>query len=216
MSFEVTSISRIMDEVTTVVTIQPLPSSPAYQIAIAMERSSDTDPEIPNHTSSSSLSDGTALPQQQTPIQPPAQEVTASRDNAKSHVPNAKQPTEFELFIKDSFGKLGLHDKSPSTECARPKATRGESSKQEEMKRDLARRRLKCLFPISESDDDHEQEGINANLESLSNATKRLKGLAVTTGEEICIYPSICRPTQKGDPVDEQVVLNRARLDRIR
>lgn len=205
-----------MDEVTTVATIQVSASSPTCQITIAIDRSSDTHPELQNGTSSSLPSNETTPSQQQTPTQSSSQEVIVSRDTAELHDANAEQPTEFELFIKESFEKLSLYERNPFAEFPSRKATRDEAAKQEEAKCNLARRRMKYLFRMPKTDDDDEQEEIDANLETLSNATERLKGLAVATGEEICIYPSICKPAQKGDPVDKHIVLNRARLDRIR
>jgi hypothetical protein len=79
---------------------------------------------------------------------------------------------------------------------------------------DLAER-AKYQFEADSEDDELENE-IDTNLDALSGAAGRLNLLARATGEEVDAQNRhIDRINQKTDKVDDQIAMNRARLDRI-
>lgn len=57
---------------------------------------------------------------------------------------------------------------------------------------------------------------IDSNLDQLHGAAKRLNNLGKAMGTELDAQKkTIDRVTEKTDRVDDQIVMNRARLDRI-
>ncbi|KAK7726017.1 Protein transport protein S9 plasma membrane t-SNARE [Botryosphaeria dothidea] len=69
----------------------------------------------------------------------------------------------------------------------------------------------------ADSDDDEMENEIDANLDALHGAAGRLKGLAGAMGKEVDEQNRhISRITDKTDRVDDQIAMNRARLDRIK
>jgi hypothetical protein len=75
--------------------------------------------------------------------------------------------------------------------------------------------RAKYQFEADSEDDEMENE-IDSNLDALSGATSRLNMLARVTGQEVDEQNKLIdRITQKSDKVDDQIAVNRARLDRI-
>ncbi|GME64678.1 Transporter sec9 [Neofusicoccum parvum] len=76
--------------------------------------------------------------------------------------------------------------------------------------------RSKYQFEADSEDDEMENE-IDANLDALHGAAGRLKGLASAMGTEVDQQNKhIARITDKTDRVDDQIAMNRARLDRIK
>ncbi|OCK88475.1 uncharacterized protein K441DRAFT_588453 [Cenococcum geophilum 1.58] len=76
--------------------------------------------------------------------------------------------------------------------------------------------RAKYQFEADSEDDEMENE-IDANLDALHGAAKRLNGLGRAMGQEVDEQNKhIDRITGKTDKVDDQIAMNRARLDRIR
>ncbi|KAL1651328.1 Protein transport protein S9 plasma membrane t-SNARE [Diplodia intermedia] len=76
--------------------------------------------------------------------------------------------------------------------------------------------RSKYQFEADSEDDDMEDE-IDSNLDALHGAAGRLKNLASAMGTEVDTQNQhISRITNKTDRVDEQIVMNRSRLDRIK
>ncbi|KAK0661053.1 Protein transport protein SEC9 [Lasiodiplodia hormozganensis] len=76
--------------------------------------------------------------------------------------------------------------------------------------------RSKYQFEADSEDDEMENE-IDSNLDALHGAAGRLKGLAAAMGNEVDQQNKhIARITDKTDRVDEQIVMNRSRLDRIK
>lgn len=75
--------------------------------------------------------------------------------------------------------------------------------------------RSKYQFEADSEDDEMENE-IDANLDALSGAAGRLNLLARATGQEVDEQNKhIDRIISKSDRVDDQIAMNRARLDRI-
>ncbi len=75
--------------------------------------------------------------------------------------------------------------------------------------------RAKDQFEADSEDDDMENE-IDNNLDQLHGAAKRLNALGRAMGDEVDTQNKhIDRIIGKTDKVDEQIVMNRARLDRI-
>ena len=75
--------------------------------------------------------------------------------------------------------------------------------------------RSKFQFEAYSEDDEMENE-IDANLDALHGAAGRLKGLAGAMGKEVDEQNRhIARITDKTDKVDDQIAMNRARLERI-
>ncbi|EKG22292.1 hypothetical protein MPH_00359 [Macrophomina phaseolina MS6] len=69
----------------------------------------------------------------------------------------------------------------------------------------------------ADSDDDEMENEIDANLDALHGAAGRLKNLAGAMGKEVDEQNRhIARITDKTDRVDDQIAMNRARLDRIK
>jgi len=76
--------------------------------------------------------------------------------------------------------------------------------------------RAKYQFEADSEDDEMENE-IDANLDALHGAAKRLNHLGRAMGEEVDTQNKhIERITHKTDKVDDQIAMNRARLDRIK
>ncbi|KAL8774776.1 MAG: hypothetical protein Q9209_000715 [Squamulea sp. 1 TL-2023] len=76
--------------------------------------------------------------------------------------------------------------------------------------------RAKYQFEADEEDDEMENE-IDANLTALSGAATRLNGLARATGEALEEdNKHLERINAKSTKVDDQIAMNRARLDRFR
>ncbi|KAL8936983.1 MAG: hypothetical protein Q9211_003917 [Gyalolechia sp. 1 TL-2023] len=76
--------------------------------------------------------------------------------------------------------------------------------------------RAKYQFEADEDDDEMENE-IDANLTALSGAASRLNGLARATGQALEEdNRHLDRINAKGTKVDDQIAMNRARLDRFR
>ncbi|KAL8812067.1 MAG: hypothetical protein Q9223_005787 [Gallowayella weberi] len=76
--------------------------------------------------------------------------------------------------------------------------------------------RAKYQFEADEEDDEMENE-IDANLTALSGAATRLNGLARATGEALEEdNKHLERINAKGTKVDDQIAMNRARLDRFK
>jgi len=75
--------------------------------------------------------------------------------------------------------------------------------------------RSKYQFEADSEDDEMENE-IDSNLDALGGAAGRLHALARATGQEVDEQNKhIDRIIQKSDKVDDQIAMNRARLDRI-
>lgn len=75
--------------------------------------------------------------------------------------------------------------------------------------------RAKYQFEADSEDDEMESE-IERNMEALHGAAGRLNQLAQATGKEVDEQNKhIDRIIEKSDRVDDQIVMNRARLDRI-
>ncbi|KAI9813077.1 MAG: Protein transport protein S9 plasma membrane t-SNARE [Pycnora praestabilis] len=75
--------------------------------------------------------------------------------------------------------------------------------------------RAKYQFEADSEDDEMENE-IDGNLDALSGAAGRLNALARATGKEVDEQNThIERINLKSDRVDDQIAMNRARLDRI-
>lgn len=75
--------------------------------------------------------------------------------------------------------------------------------------------RAKYQFEADSEDDEMENE-IDHNLDQLHGAAKRLNMLGRAMGQEVDSQNAhIERITQKTDKVDDQIAMNRARLDRI-
>ncbi|KAF2146833.1 uncharacterized protein K452DRAFT_283038 [Aplosporella prunicola CBS 121167] len=76
--------------------------------------------------------------------------------------------------------------------------------------------RSKFQFEADSEDDEMENE-IDANLDALHGAAGRLKGLAGAMGTEVDEQNRhITRITDKTDKVDDQIAMNRSRLERIK
>ncbi|KAG0650741.1 transport sec9 [Hyphodiscus hymeniophilus] len=76
--------------------------------------------------------------------------------------------------------------------------------------------RSKFQFEADSEDDEMENE-IDSNMDALGHAAGRLHALAQATGREVDDQNiHIDRIIQKSDRVDDQIAMNRARLDRIR
>ncbi|KAK4698122.1 protein transport protein SEC9, partial [Lecanoromycetidae sp. Uapishka_2] len=76
--------------------------------------------------------------------------------------------------------------------------------------------RAKYQFEADSEDDEMENE-IDSNLDALGGAASRLNGLARATGKEVEEQNAhLIRINQKSTAVDDQIAMNRARLDRIR
>lgn len=75
--------------------------------------------------------------------------------------------------------------------------------------------RSKYQFEADDSDDEKEKE-IDANLNQLGAVTGRLKGLAMSTSEEVDRQNrQIGKITQKSDRVDDRIVLTHGRIKKI-
>lgn len=76
--------------------------------------------------------------------------------------------------------------------------------------------RAKYQFEADSEDEEMENE-IDNNLDLLGGAASRLNQLARATGQEVDVQNGhIDRIIQKSDRVDDQIAMNRARLDRIK
>ncbi|KAL0637269.1 Protein transport protein S9 plasma membrane t-SNARE [Maublancomyces gigas] len=76
--------------------------------------------------------------------------------------------------------------------------------------------RARFQFEADESDDEMERQ-IGTNLESIADATGRLKGLAIATGREVDRQIVMVQGIRvESDQVEDQIVLNSNRLRRIR
>ncbi|KAI9679896.1 MAG: Protein transport protein S9 plasma membrane t-SNARE [Caeruleum heppii] len=90
----------------------------------------------------------------------------------------------------------------------------GDPGYQAKNKASLAER-AKYQFEADSEDDEMEKE-IDSNLDALSGAAARLNVIARATGKEVDEQNvHIGRITEKSDRVDDQIAMNRARLDRI-
>lgn len=69
----------------------------------------------------------------------------------------------------------------------------------------------------ADSEDEAMEDEIDSNLDALHGAAKRLNHLGRAMGEEVDVQNQhIDRIVGKADKVDDGIVMNRARLDRIR
>ncbi|KAH8676818.1 hypothetical protein BGZ60DRAFT_343725, partial [Tricladium varicosporioides] len=76
--------------------------------------------------------------------------------------------------------------------------------------------RSKYQFEADSEDDEMENE-IDSNLDALAHAAGSLNRIARATGEEVEAQNKLLdRVTQKTNNVDDQIIMNRARLDRIK
>jgi len=76
--------------------------------------------------------------------------------------------------------------------------------------------RAKYQFEADSEDDEMENE-IDSNLDALHGAAKRLNQLGRAMGQEVETQNEhIVRITGKTDKVDDQIAMNRARLERIK
>ncbi|KAH8732665.1 hypothetical protein GQ44DRAFT_720937 [Phaeosphaeriaceae sp. PMI808] len=84
------------------------------------------------------------------------------------------------------------------------------------MKKSTLADRAKYQFEADSEDDEMENE-IDNNLDALHGAAKRLNHLGRAMGQEVDTQNKhIDRITSKTNTVDEQIAMNRARLDRIK
>ncbi|KAL4882651.1 hypothetical protein BJY04DRAFT_217144 [Aspergillus karnatakaensis] len=91
-----------------------------------------------------------------------------------------------------------------------------ESNRAPKPKKTSVTERAKYQFE-ADSEDDAMEDEIEQNLDLLSGATGRLNLLAKATGRELDEQNKhLERITNKSENVDEQLAMNRARLDRIR
>ncbi|KAJ5595226.1 uncharacterized protein N7459_001434 [Penicillium hispanicum] len=90
-----------------------------------------------------------------------------------------------------------------------------EASKQSKGKKANVTERAKYQFE-ADSEDEALEDEIEQNLDLLSGAAGRLNGLAKATGRELDEQNRhLERITGKSDYVDDQIAMNRAKLDRI-
>jgi hypothetical protein len=76
--------------------------------------------------------------------------------------------------------------------------------------------RAKFQFEADSEDDEMENE-IDSNLDALHGAAKRLNHLGRAMGEEVELQNQhLERISAKTDKVDDQIAMNRARLDRFK
>ena len=76
--------------------------------------------------------------------------------------------------------------------------------------------RAKYQFEADSEDDEMENE-IDSNLDALHGAAKRLNQLGRAMGDEVETQNAhLKRVSDKTDKVDDQIAMNRARLDRIK
>jgi hypothetical protein len=69
----------------------------------------------------------------------------------------------------------------------------------------------------ADSDDDQMENEIDSNLDALHGAAKRLNHLGRTMGEVVDTQNThLARVNEKTDKVDDQIAMNRARLDRFK
>lgn len=91
----------------------------------------------------------------------------------------------------------------------------GDAGYRPQMTKSSLAERSKYQFEADSEDEEMENE-IDANLEALSGAAGRLNLLARATGREVDEQNKhIDRIIAKSDKVDDQIAMNRARLDRI-
>ncbi|KAF7713674.1 Target SNARE coiled-coil domain-containing protein [Penicillium ucsense] len=91
-----------------------------------------------------------------------------------------------------------------------------EANKQQKGKKANVTERAKYQFE-ADSEDEAMEDEIEQNLDLLSGAAGRLNGLAKATGQELDQQNRhLERITGKSDYVDDQIAMNRAKLDRIR
>ncbi|KAJ5960914.1 uncharacterized protein N7479_008064 [Penicillium vulpinum] len=91
-----------------------------------------------------------------------------------------------------------------------------DAAKQGKGKKASVTERAKYQFE-ADSEDEALEDEIEQNLDLLSGATGRLNGLAKATGKELDEQNRhLERITGKSDFVDDQIAMNRAKLDRIR
>ncbi|KAF2836229.1 hypothetical protein M501DRAFT_987403 [Patellaria atrata CBS 101060] len=91
----------------------------------------------------------------------------------------------------------------------------GSSQQQQRSKAASLAERAKYQFEADSEDEDMENE-IDANLDALHGAAGRLKGLSLAMGREVDEQNGhIDRITGKTDRVDDQIAMNRAKLERI-
>ncbi|KAI2794997.1 hypothetical protein POX_a01600 [Penicillium oxalicum] len=91
-----------------------------------------------------------------------------------------------------------------------------EANKQGKGKKASVTERAKYQFE-ADSEDEAMEDEIEQNLDLLSGAASRLNGLAKATGHELDEQNRhLERITGKSDYVDDQIAMNRAKLDRIR
>ncbi|KAF2099757.1 hypothetical protein NA57DRAFT_38209 [Rhizodiscina lignyota] len=87
---------------------------------------------------------------------------------------------------------------------------------QRQMNKQSLAERSKYQFEADSEDEDMENE-IDNNIDLLHGATGKLKGLAMAMGKEVDEQNNhIDRITGKVDRVDDEIALNRARLERIK
>ncbi|CAI7564221.1 hypothetical protein N7533_005591 [Penicillium manginii] len=90
-----------------------------------------------------------------------------------------------------------------------------ESARQGKGKKASVTERAKYQFE-ADSEDEQMEDEIEQNLDLLSGAAGRLNGLAKATGKELDEQNRhLDRITGKSDFVDDQIAMNRAKLDRI-
>ncbi|EON64290.1 hypothetical protein W97_03521 [Coniosporium apollinis CBS 100218] len=125
-------------------------------------------------------------------------------------------------------GIMDTHRREREQRDATRAAAYASSSRQQETGKDLREgpgaappskaslaERAKYQFE-ADSDDDEMENEIDSNLDQLHGAAKRLNNLGRAMGTEIDAQnKTIARVTEKTDRVDDQIVMNRARLDRI-
>jgi hypothetical protein len=76
--------------------------------------------------------------------------------------------------------------------------------------------RAKFQFEADSEDDEMENE-IDANLDALHGAAKRLNYLGRAMGDEVDTQNAhLIRVNEKTDKVDDQIAMNRARLDKFK
>lgn len=145
----------------------------------------------------------------------------------------------FAVHVKNPFGSqkrqeereaniLDTHRKEREARDTSRAAAYSTTARQDEFARDLRGQpartmnkaslaeRSKYQFEADSEDEDMENE-IDNNLDLLHGATGKLKGLATALGREVDEQNRhIDRITGKVDRVDDEIALNRARLDRIK
>ncbi|KAF1949081.1 hypothetical protein CC80DRAFT_497763 [Byssothecium circinans] len=113
---------------------------------------------------------------------------------------------------RDALRKAAWEAGSRQDEYSRANAEAGAGAG---MPRSTLADRAKYQFE-ADSDDDEMENEIDSNLDALHGAAKRLNTLGRAMGQEVDTQNKhIDRITSKTDRVDDQIAMNRARLDRI-